>query len=86
MYGDEVAALSLAMTNIVYVYTMSRTTKALLVIGCIIVGYAIMGVGWGVRLPNALGMFLFFGGALLVFCAGIYGLIKLIGVIRKSFK
>jgi hypothetical protein len=65
---------------------MSRTLKILIIVGLIILGYGMIGIGWTTNLPSSVGMFLFFGGALLVLCSGVYGLIKMIGLIIRSFK
>jgi hypothetical protein len=67
-------------------YNMSsRTVKALSVFGCIILGYVMMFFGWNPHLPNGHGESLFFGGALLVLCAGVYGIVGVVRMIRRSF-
>jgi hypothetical protein len=79
----EIATLSLAMTN---TNMMSKTIKILIVIGCIILGYVMMGFGWSSSLPSGLGQFLFFGGMCLVLCSGVYGLVKVIKSMKKSIR
>jgi hypothetical protein len=65
---------------------MSRGVKILCVFVFIILGYAMMVFGYTDKLPNWLGESLFFGGAIVVLCSGMYGLIKLIGVIKGGLK
>ena len=62
---------------------MSGISKMFLVFGCIALGYVMMFFGYSPDVPNWLGMSLFFGGAAIILIAGLYGLIKFIGRLKK---